>query len=273
MYKLVSLLPPQLISWIGKLQFKYPVLGKIIKKLSTRLTNSEGIIKYGIGKGLRFNATGGYPGYLLGTTEAEEQKTFASFLENGGVFYDIGANIGFYTTLAGRLVGSEGQIYAFEPFPDAAEKIRYNASINDYKNIDVFEVAVSKENGEAHFAILERSSQNRLETREDKESTSNNITVDTVRLDDFIQNHALRLPTLVMIDIEGAEFDAIEGMEKTIKTALPVLMVEVHWLIGELHATYEKILKPLGYTIRTLDGQPLPTEPVRYHVIFEPPKN
>lgn len=266
LHKIVRLLPPGFIRFVGRLQFQLPWLGKLIRGVASSIASNEGIIANGVGQGLKFNATGGYAGYLLGTTEVQEQQAFASFLKPNGVFYDLGANIGFYSTLAGRLVGENGAVYAFEPFPESAARARHNAALNAFSHVQVIEAAISDVNSTVHFALLDKSASHKIH----EESGSGGIEVPCVTLDHYITEKGLRPPTLIMIDIEGAEFAAIRGMAKTLAAHKPVLMVEVHWLVKELHETYESVLKPLGYSVRTLDGTPLPTEEIRYHVIFEP---
>jgi len=266
LHKIVRVLPPGFIRACGRLQFQYPWLGSLLRRVARSIASNEGVIANGVGKGLLFNATGGYAGYLLGTTEVEEQQAFAGFLKPGGVFYDLGANIGFYSTLAGRLVGEMGAVYAFEPFPESAERARQNAARNGFAHVQIFELAVSDANGTANFALLDKSASHRI----NQEESGAGIEVRCVTLDDIIVEKGLRPPTLIMIDIEGAEFAAIRGMKGTLAAHKPVIMVEVHWLVKELHETYEALLKPLGYTVCTLDGSPLPTEEIRYHVIFEP---
>src|SRR5262245_32660483 len=95
---LVSLLPASWIRAAGRLQFKLPVLGAVFVLFAREVLASKGVIRYAVGKGLRFDATGGQPGYLFGTAEPEEQTALAKYLRLRDVFYDIGANVGFFAT-------------------------------------------------------------------------------------------------------------------------------------------------------------------------------
>ena len=56
--KLVSLLPPRAIRFFGRLQYRLPVVGPLIGYAGRRLVAGEGTIKYGVGAGLRIDATG-----------------------------------------------------------------------------------------------------------------------------------------------------------------------------------------------------------------------
>jgi hypothetical protein len=68
------------------------------------------------------------------------------------------------------------------------------------------------------------------------------------------------------IDVEGAELDVLRGAEATIHDHRPTMLVEVHWL-GEAFLRYlSDVILPLGYSAKTIDGQPVPDIPVRCHV-------
>jgi FkbM family methyltransferase len=274
--KLVHLLPPDLIRLLGLLQFRVPFLRGLARRIGSSLAARTGTIKHGVGSGLKFNATGGYPGYLLGTTEREEQRALADHLTAGDVFYDLGANIGFYATIAGRIVGPRGQVYAFEPFPASAERIRNNAALNGFDHIRVFELAVYDRAGTVPFNLGHECQENRIGRQEPRDATGAAapvLQVRTVALDDLIESERLRPPSVIMLDVEGAEVEALRGMAETIRRSRPVILCEVHWIVNELRAFYEGTLAPLGYTMSTLNGSPPPTTPKRYHAIMKPSGN
>lgn len=53
----------------------------------------------------------------LGSYEIDKQRVLAGELHPGSVFYDVGANVGFFTVLGAHCVGPGGAVYAFEPLP------------------------------------------------------------------------------------------------------------------------------------------------------------
>ena len=69
----------------------------------------------GVAAGSRFCAGPSNPEYGSGSNELPVQEAIKNLLRPGEVFYDIGANVGFFTIIAGRLVGPTGSIVAFEP--------------------------------------------------------------------------------------------------------------------------------------------------------------
>ncbi len=84
----------------------------------------------------------------FGTLESSVQEAMVRHLGDGDVFYDIGANLGFFSLIGAHLAGLEtGRVYAFEAAPDNAQAIRVNAEINEVFNVEVIAKAVSSHSG------------------------------------------------------------------------------------------------------------------------------
>lgn len=255
--RLISLLPPGLIRAVGGLQFKLPLVGPLIGYAGRRLLAREGVIRHGVGAGLRFDARGGFAGYLLGTSEPLEQETLARLLKPGMVFYDIGANVGFYSTIAARIVGPSGRVYAFEPCPEFAAAARRNAALNGFSNVEVIEAAVSDRPGEARFVLGPVGANS---------STGPGGGVAVISIDEC---EGLRPPDVVMIDVEGAEVGVLRGMLRTIREHRPAIICEVHWVVAEFDGVRRE-LESEGYDARTLRGGPFPSTPKHYHAVLTP---
>lgn len=264
MNTILRFLPASFIQAVGRLQFKYPFLKKTINYIAQRLAGS-GTIQRGEGKGLYFNSQGCNPGYLTGTSDPLEQELVARYAAQGSIVYDLGANAGFYAVIAARCVGPEGTVFAFEPAPMLIERIKHNASHNKQENLIVVESAVSDIDGDIQFGIVTPLSSTNSITA----GAKGGISVKSLRLDSFVKNHPAA--DLLLIDIEGAEIDALRGGMQMLRENLPVIMVEVHWLGERFTNFFESELQPLGYTATTYDGLPLPTEAVRYQALLLPP--
>jgi len=267
--RMAQAMPPGLVRFVGQLQFKAPFLRPLIRRLGEQIASGEGVIRNGAGKGLRFDATGGYPGYLLGTTEPEEQALVARYVKSGGVFYDIGANIGFYTVIGAHLVGERGHVYAFEPFAASVAAVRNNVRLNGFGNVTVVEAAVSDHDGTAQFQVGDQSAGNKVVDRPD----SGSMMTQEVRLlaiDPWRAAENARPPDVVMIDVEGAEVEVLRGMADTLARSRPILLCEVHWLGDKMTRCCEEILRPLGYRWTTYSGHAVPTDIVRYHLLAIP---
>lgn len=261
--RVLQLLPPALLRAVGRLQFRYPILRRCALALNGRLTEGDGTIRHGVGAGLRFNAAGGQPGYLLGTSEPREQQLLSCYLGPGGVFYDIGANIGFFSTLAGRMVLPGGSVWAFEPFRASAQQACRNAQLNGFDHVTVVEAAAGRESGRMTLALGEGPTMHRLSR------DSEGPTVDVVSIDGWRQRNAAPPPTLVMIDVEGGELDVLEGMIGVLATHRPVVLCEVHWLGQTFQEFVARSLAPLGYGLSALDGA-VPEGVERWHAVLLP---
>lgn len=268
--KITNIVPSYVIRLIGRLQFKVPWVSPIIKFASNRLATGEVTIQRGVGAGLRFDVTNGFPGYYLGTTEPEEQSLLQNLIVPGDTFYDIGAHTGFYSTIAGRLVGSTGHVYAFEPFSESASIARKNAQINNFDHIHVIERAVSGETGSAKLSIRSDSARN---TTTQTENRISQVEVSTTTIDNFIAQESPPAPDIVMIDVEGAEMDVLSGMEDTIRNFKPTIMCEVHWIHQEFHYFCSQFLEPLDYIITKYDGDVIPSQAERYHALLLSPNH
>lgn len=155
--------------------------------------------------------------------EQETSLGVLTALSEGDVFYDIGANIGYFSQLAGSVVGTAGRVFAFEANPDTATIFNANMGINGTPgHITLFGKALSDQNGEAAFVAVDekagptvpfaRDSNGSLWTSEhDSCDGIHRIMVETVRLDDLVVQQGLPTPKVVKIDTEGAEERILRG--------------------------------------------------------------
>ena len=150
---IASRLPGGLLRRIGAWQWTGPLARKLVAAGSRWIRTQDVVISHGIGAGLKFNAGGANPGYALGTSEPPVQDALARLVKPGDVAYDIGANVGFFTVLLGRLVGPTGAVAAFEPLPPTAEALRKNAALNGFVHVTVFAHAVGRAAARLHRKV------------------------------------------------------------------------------------------------------------------------
>src|SRR5215469_8902900 len=81
----------------------------------------------------------------LGLFEPAETSLVDSLLEPGDLFIDVGAHIGWFTTLAPGRVGPAGQVIACEPFPSTAAVLRANVALNHADNVRVVEMGMGSQ--------------------------------------------------------------------------------------------------------------------------------
>jgi FkbM family methyltransferase len=205
----------------------------------------------------------------FGALETSVQEAMVRHLGRGGVFYDIGANLGFFAMLGAHLAGLDaGRVYAFEAAPDNAEAIRRNAELNVIPNIEVIAKAVSSHSGRGRLQVVDDQSWSKLADYGEHPFTEQIIDVDLVAIDDLVSTDEILPPTLVKIDVEGAEIAVIEGMRRTIGEHRPAIICELH----DTHREFIDAMAEHDYRLINLEGTiPVAEEGASAHVLALPP--
>lgn len=144
---------------------------------------------------------------IFGVLEPLETNLFKKSIKGGNIVLDIGANIGYYTLIAAKLVGEKGRVYAFEPDKDNFEILKKNVAINGYKNIILINKAVSNKTEKLKLYISEKDMGSHSLYKQEKNQKF--VLIDSIKLDDFFKDEKINV---IKIDIEGAEFKAFKGM-------------------------------------------------------------
>lgn len=159
--------------------------------------------------------------------EMYETALFQKFLKEGMIVVDIGANVGYYTLLAARLVGSSGIVYAFEPMPSNYELLCKSIEVNGYTNVIPINKAVSNKHGTATFwfekdwrgspsfskhCVLAVSKHKSIEE-------GGFVEVATTGLDEFFENTVKNTKVdVIKMDTGGAEGLIAQGAEAILRT-------------------------------------------------------
>lgn len=161
--------------------------------------------------------------YQTGTYEKGTIQLLGDFLKQGSVFMDIGANIGLMSTIASKIVGEKGRVYAVEANPKTIEVLRHNCAINLCENIEILPIALASEKGSA--ILYENWNVNRGGASLISQGDEHGLTVSKERLDDLFSPDS---PVhLVKIDVEGFELEVLKGGVAWFKTQQPVFIIEV----------------------------------------------
>ena len=264
-------MPASVLVRLGRLRYTSPRLRPLLDWASRPLQRGEATIRQGMGRGLRFDPSGGNPGYAVGAVAMAEQQLLGRMLKPGQTFYDIGANVGFFAVIGAKLVGPGGRVYAFEPFPNSVAAIRANAARNAFSNVTVVEAAVGRTSGDGMFRLDGASAEFGLIPR-GQPAPADALRVSVVCVDDLVLGHTpLAPPDVIMIDVEGGEIDVLHGMARTIARHQPIIVCEVHGRVVEFANACAEVCKGLGYRITQLDGSPLSQDPhTRCHVLMLP---
>jgi FkbM family methyltransferase len=213
-----------------------------------RIRNRDGEIQHGAGRGLKFNPGRANAGYLLGTSEPQVQGAFAELIRPEMTVYDIGANVGFFSVIAARLVGPAGHVVSFEPLANNADRITHNARLNNFAHVDVRLEALGNENGSVGFFSSDVPTLGRLAKLGAPDESCAEVFVTVRRLDELVEQAGLPLPDLVKMDVEGGEVDVLLGARETLAISRPILLVELHGT----NESVASVLEEQGYLIHVL---------------------
>jgi len=157
-----------------------------------------------------------------GKWEAGQTEVLRSLLREGATFVDVGANIGYYSVLAARIVGPRGRVFAFEPSPRNFAFLERNVTANFHRNVALISKAVSDCCGTTQFEIDPASSgTHRVSV---SGARPNSILVETTSLDEYFVAGDVRID-LIKMDAEGAEPLILAGMQRAIKRNPNLILV------------------------------------------------
>lgn len=190
--------------------------------------------------------------HVLPSREDPVVSAIRARLRAGGAFVDAGANIGFFTVLAARIVGPGGRVFAIEMLPVTADQLRRNIDANELSNVTLLQYALSDRDGETLLATIPRGKFGRASIVRNSED-SDQVQVEARTLDSLLVDSG---PIdLLKMDLESAEFLALKGAPRVLRTTRSIIFEE---LDGETSA--RKLLEAAGFLITNLDGSNLLAE-------------
>ncbi len=197
------------------------------------------------------------PLYYIGTLQKEETKLIKfiiKHLKKDDIFFDVGANYGFYSLLAEEII-DHGEIHLFEALPEVFAWIERN-----FPKTGIFlnNLALSDKMGTENFFISANDST--VSTTLSQVANWRNIRhnkceVPCINLDEYVKKH--KKPTFIKFDIEGGELKALKGGEELFEETNPVISLEV-WR-GEEGEVFSRkpveYLQNLGYSSFAIDEE------------------
>jgi FkbM family methyltransferase len=161
--------------------------------------------------------------------EISETETVKRIVKPGMCILEIGANIGYYTILMGKLVGKNGKIYAYEPYPCSVDILTRNVRLNGFADIvEVHNLAVSSENTIKKLYLGRASNVHSLINYKTDGSNADYIEVKTKDIREILMDSDRKID-LVRMDIEGHERELFSRLSADISTVLPArIFFEIH---------------------------------------------
>lgn len=220
-------------------RFKIPVTGVI------SIQSEKGTIKF------FSNETDSMSKKLFWDDEGctfEYSSIFKNIVPHCDTFFDIGANVGYYSLLAKKL-NKNLKINAFEPSTGAKYFLKQNCLINHFEDITIVEKALGDYTGTIEFyeeknpkfPYLEHHGGgigNTANTWGINESLKYEVSV--IRLDDYCKEQKIEKIDLIKIDTEGTEDLVFSGGKEIIMRSNPLIICEV--LEGGIEAKIQKLM-------------------------------
>lgn len=165
-----------------------------------------------------------------------------------GIFVDIGAHIGRYCFEFAKYFE---KTIAFEPTSATFKHLHATWENNPSKNkISIRKAALSNTSGEAEFLISKDESQNSV-VRDAATRYVGSEVVSLRTLDEELSTDEKSGLSLLLIDVEGAEYKVLEGAKETLNSGSPTIVIEL--LDEAARNRCDKLLDQMGYCGTQLD--------------------
>ncbi len=183
----------------------------------------------------------------------EYTDIFIELIRKIDVFYDIGANIGYYSLLA-AMENDQIEVVGFEPASGPLFYFRENVQINDFKNIKIEDVALSHQEGEITFYEIKNNKYTYLEHNLAGEGNAGSMVsgrnfvpvhVKSTTLDKYVQENKQEKIDLIKMDTEGTEDLILQQAQHVLTAMQPIIICET--LFDKIESKLEPILKSYGY--------------------------
>lgn len=160
--------------------------------------------------------------FYSGTYESGVLSILEHLLKKGDVFVDVGANIGLMSIFAAQEVGPSGKVIAIEANPNTAEILSRNLSINNLSSVQVMQCAIG--NSLDSIKIYDNFDVNRgASSVIPPEKLTDSYQVSQTTLDKALFGRLM--PSIVKIDVEGAELDVLLGSRELLSSLNPPIVV------------------------------------------------
>jgi FkbM family methyltransferase len=202
--------------------------------------------------------------FWLGQYELPIQAALVRELRPGSVFFDVGANAGFFTLLAASRIGPAGKCVAFDPDENNIATIQRQCSLNGLSSVLAIGEAISDSAGTAWFARAHRgAATGHLGDRGVKEES---FEVATTTLDAAALTYGM--PDFIKMDIEGAEGSALRGAGMLLRQRRSTWLIEIHGPASEVEV---RAAFAGGYEFLSVGGERLSERAVLpHHVLVRP---
>jgi FkbM family methyltransferase len=152
-----------------------------------------------------------------------------SLLGPGSCFVDVGANEGYFSVIAARLVGESGTVIAIEPQRRLRSVLEKNFELNSIPNVQLVAAAISDRAGSATLHLSPDTNSGSTGLTQSTSYRTAQDTVETLTLEELLDRRGVTQVDLMKMDIEGFEYEAILGSPQLFRThRVRALALELH---------------------------------------------
>jgi FkbM family methyltransferase len=180
---------------------------------------------------------------------------FIKLAKKSALFFDIGANIGYYSLLASALTQKQLKICAFEPMAPIYDFLKQNIALNGFENITPCQVALSDSEGEAEFYSISNpkfpdmaqlTGDGGLSLQHSGSRSRQKFSVKVTTLDTFVTEHYPgQKIDLIKLDTEAHEHFVLKGAHDVLKNHRPIIQCEI--IKDMIEREIEAIMLPYDY--------------------------
>jgi len=185
-------------------------------------------------------------------------QALAGRLAQGGVFYDVGSNVGQFLIPMAKILGERGTAIGFEPHPENHQRIMRNLALNQLHNVQALRVALGDRDGEAEI-FGARGTATIVPPGAMHGRVKAPCRTKVARGDEYRQREGLPLPSAVKIDVEGAEYSVLQGLSETLAESRHALLCcEIHPRALPPGLSPERVVSlvgALGFTVRQMESR------------------
>ena len=162
-----------------------------------------------------------------GSYEPHITRCLKLILRSGDTFLDVGANIGYHSFFAAKLVEDPGRVFSFEPDPVLYPRLVHNLS--SFPSARAVNAAVCDRDAIGTFERSFHPTESGWGTLAQVRSLGQGqqISVQTLTLDSFLQTNGILSVRAIKLDAEGSEFFALQGAARLLRDLRPALLFEV----------------------------------------------
>jgi FkbM family methyltransferase len=168
--------------------------------------------------------------------ERELTDYFVTVLKKGDVFVDVGANEGYYSILASKIVGSNGKVFAIEPQSRLQSVLFNNIDANKSYNIKVFQTAIADCVGMAKINLTPDTNTGSSGIFHSTKYRNKTETIPQTTLSELFLLTNTRQVDMLKMDIEGFEYYAILGDKSVFENVkIKNIALEIHPTVIKRH--------------------------------------